>query len=425
MQGRIDIIISKLRKFLPHPFLNLFFVFVLLLILNRLAEVETNLGEISEDYSTTTQQTQQLQENYTEALFQEHIAVMEQRRLSLAKEQIEKEYEELKSGATSELLEQVESVYTQYQDAASKIDRNKALGLSTVSAEEAVFQWGTLFLGQEFDQLTQNISQTVQDLEQDYSTYLASLPTPTPLPPAPPSVSAQGYSYQTVSIDRGTFGVYVLKLPLSSVRVKTVAANGSDCTDNCPTKTLAEYVNENGGYAGIHGTYFCPPDYSSCAGKTNSYDFALFDSNANSWRNEHTLQWYNNGLAAFNNTTPIFYEDIQQYYFDYGNGGVTAGISNFPMLLIDSDVVVNESELTSYQRDVKGARGAIGVGETNIYLAVITNATVVDTAYVLQSLGIKHALNLDGGGSSALYVNGSYKVGPGRSLPNAIVLVTD
>jgi len=38
-------------------------------------------------------------------------------------------------------------------------------------------------------------------------------------------------------------------------------------------------------------------------------------------------------------------------------------------------------------------------------------------------LGVKYALNLDGGGSSALYLNGSYIVGPGRSLPNAVILV--
>ncbi len=48
---------------------------------------------------------------------------------------------------------------------------------------------------------------------------------------------------------------------------------------------------------------------------------------------------------------------------------------------------------------------------------------MVDAAYVMKALGAKDALNLDGGGSSALYLNGSYLVGPGRSLPNAIVLV--
>jgi exopolysaccharide biosynthesis protein len=46
----------------------------------------------------------------------------------------------------------------------------------------------------------------------------------------------------------------------------------------------------------------------------------------------------------------------------------------------------------------------------------------MDTAYVLQALGARDALNLDGGGTAAMWIGGGYKVGPGRLLPNAIVL---
>jgi len=41
---------------------------------------------------------------------------------------------------------------------------------------------------------------------------------------------------------------------------------------------------------------------------------------------------------------------------------------------------------------------------------------------VLQALGARDALNLDGGGTSAMFIGGGYTVGPGRLLPNAIVL---
>ena len=44
-------------------------------------------------------------------------------------------------------------------------------------------------------------------------------------------------------------------------------------------------------------------------------------------------------------------------------------------------------------------------------------------AYVFKTLGAKGALNLDTGGSTALYYNGRYVVGPGRQLPNAIIFV--
>ena len=49
-------------------------------------------------------------------------------------------------------------------------------------------------------------------------------------------------------------------------------------------------------------------------------------------------------------------------------------------------------------------------------------ASFADTAEVLKTLGLENAMNLDGGGSSALWFGG-YKIGPGRSLPTAIVLV--
>jgi len=41
---------------------------------------------------------------------------------------------------------------------------------------------------------------------------------------------------------------------------------------------------------------------------------------------------------------------------------------------------------------------------------------------VLQALGVKDALNLDGGGTAAMWIDGHYTVGPGRLLPNAVLL---
>jgi len=42
-------------------------------------------------------------------------------------------------------------------------------------------------------------------------------------------------------------------------------------------------------------------------------------------------------------------------------------------------------------------------------------------AYVFKALGAKSAINLDEGGSTALYYNGHYLDGPGRNIPNAII----
>ena len=122
---------------------------------------------------------------------------------------------------------------------------------------------------------------------------------------------------------------------------------------------------------------------------------------------------------TFNGSSAKFYKDTSTY----GNSKVTAALSNFPALVKDGNIVVNVKDLTSVQKNIKGLRGFIAVSDGYVYLGHVSNATVVDTAYVVRALGVKHALNLDGGGTAALYIDGSYKLGPGRSLPTAIVLV--
>jgi hypothetical protein len=169
----------------------------------------------------------------------------------------------------------------------------------------------------------------------------------------------------------------------------------------------------------MNGTYFCPPDYASCDGKANSYDFALYNSNVGKWLNESNIYALNLGLAGFNGSTPVFLNNSNTY----SGQAVTAGMVNFPSLLSAGEITINEASLTSYQKDVRGVRGAIGTDGSNVYLTLINSATVTDAAYVMKALGATYALNLDGGGSSALYIGGAYRVGPGRLLPNAIVLV--
>ena len=46
----------------------------------------------------------------------------------------------------------------------------------------------------------------------------------------------------------------------------------------------------------------------------------------------------------------------------------------------------------------------------NIFLGLVYNATVPEAAYAVRALGVKDALNIDGGGSSAMYINGKYVV---------------
>ena len=122
-------------------------------------------------------------------------------------------------------------------------------------------------------------------------------------------------------------------------------------------------------------------------------------------------------MMAFTSSSAVFYPQANTYS---GLSGLKAAIVNFPGLVHNGKNIVNNYSLTSAQL-TKGSRGGIGVKGSTVYLVVAQSATVKDLASVMLAIGVDHALNLDGGGSSALYYSGSYKVGPGRSLPNAVV----
>lgn len=226
-----------------------------------------------------------------------------------------------------------------------------------------------------------------------------------------------GYSFQTVDTSRGPFGVYVLKYALSDVTVRTVTANAIDCEADCPAQPLLEHLNQTGSFGGMNGSYFCPPDYAQCAGKVNSYDYAVYSSTLRTWLNEWALVSPENALVTISGRTLRFYRHV----YSYDRSPVDGAITNFPILLLGGAVVDTEAEQAAYQK-LRGTKGSIGTDGTYVYLSHVTNASMTEAAYALQALGILDAMNLDGGGSSALFTDREYKVGPGRQLPNAVVL---
>jgi hypothetical protein len=390
--------------------LKLIGVVVLALIISYQVYLGLTINKLNKTLSNVSKTQDNFSQNFSDDLFNDHLAVSSEINTQENLLSLQTELDKLKisdSGA------KIANLYKIYEDFQTKVTRNTNSKLDTTKVTESLNSWGQQLLAGELDTVESSMSSQITLLDTDYQKYLDSLPKPEPV------VSAAGYSYTTVDTEKGKFEVSLFKFAMSEVRIKTVAANSDNCKNDCPTKSLETYVTENGGFAGMNGTYFCPPDYSNCSGKTNSYDYGVFNSNKDKWLNKGALSWSKTGLFTFNGTSVKFYKKSS----DYGGGGVTAGISNYPSLLEGGDYVIKSEDLTSFQKDIRGPRGFIGIGGTNIYLGIVYGATVPEAAYAAKALGVKDALNIDGGGSSAMYIGGKYVVGPGRSLPNAIVIM--
>ncbi len=226
-----------------------------------------------------------------------------------------------------------------------------------------------------------------------------------------------GYSRQSVQTDSGTFAVDIIAADLGSTKVIVDTASDSDCANNCPVLPLAEYVSRSGATAGINGSFFCPGEYPSCAGKTNSFDTLLMNKNKKYFNSDNNV--YSTIPAA------IFSSGGARFVgrsLDWGRDtSVDAVIANYP-LLVSGDRLVYSGSANEPKFGGKGARSFIAAKGNSVYIGVVYNATMVDSAKVMQALGMRDAMNLDEGGSTALWYGG-YKAGPGRNIPNAVLFV--
>ncbi len=100
---------------------------------------------------------------------------------------------------------------------------------------------------------------------------------------------------------------------------------------------------------------------------------------------------------------------------------VDSVIANYPQLVTGGNVAYSENP-SEPKFGQKGARTFIAYKGNTVYIGVISNATMGDSAKVLHALGMNEALNLDEGGSTAFWFGG-YKFGPGRNIPNAVLFV--
>lgn len=249
---------------------------------------------------------------------------------------------------------------------------------------------------------------------------VVATPTPTPKPTLKPITGppGAGYTSGTVHTEKGDFTATILTVDLNSARMLTDTGNDGDCGNNCTVTTLQNYVNRNGGFVGVNGSYFCPASYAECASKSNSFDFPVYNSRLGHWVNGGNLSWNGRSIVYADGGGVHYLQNASSF-----SGGLTAGVVNYPGLVDNGNVQIDDSQsgLSDKQKTV-GTKVGIGIsGNKKVMIVIAYKVNMQQFAYVFKALGASGAMNLDSGGSTAMYYNGAYKAGPGREIPNAII----
>lgn len=259
-----------------------------------------------------------------------------------------------------------------------------------------------------------------EDLQKQKAAIAASQPSvggQTSQVPPTTSPPASGYQRVGANSEVGTFTVDMVAGDLNSTRVIVDTASSSDCVNDCPVLPLGDYIVRNGAIAGINGSYFCPASYPQCAGKTNSFDMLLMNKNKTYFNSTNNV-YSQVPVVVISGTSARFISHSQDWGRDIG---VDMVLANHPLMILNGQMVFGGN--SDPKQGSKGPRSFIASKGTTVYIGVVYNATVGEAAHALKALGMDNALNLDSGGSTALWANGRYFAGPGRAIPNAILFV--
>jgi tellurite resistance protein len=303
-------------------------------------------------------------------------------------------------------IHSIESTYSVTVAAYEELLKLKEISRDTKKFDDAFTNILTLLS-------KQNYATAASELTTFVTASTFTIPQNVPASNTPPG---SGFSQQTVNVDGSSYLVSIVAGDLGSTRVLVDTASGGDCKNDCPVLPLSDYVSRNGAYAGINGSYFCPADYPSCADKKNSFDTLLMNKNKVYFNSDNNV--YSTVPAV------IFLGGSVRFVgrsLDWGRDtGIDSMIANQPLLVSGGTVAFGGDG--DPKKGSKGSRSFVANKGNTVYIGVMYNVTVAEGALVMKALGMDNALNLDSGGSTALWAGG-YKAGPGRNIPNAILFV--
>ncbi|QQG42091.1 MAG: phosphodiester glycosidase family protein [Candidatus Woesebacteria bacterium] len=340
-------------------------------------------------------------------------------------QEINKELTDIKSAdpykTNTELKKQIDNIQKTFTHAVTIYEKlldlenppKEIKGLDTLFANILVLLGKQDYIGAEkgLDEISSKIAAEQARIA---ATSVAAIPKNVPVSTSVPNSGS--YSKQQVATDRGNFLVDIIAGDLGSTRVIVDTASDSTCANDCPVLPLATYVARNGAYAGVNGSYFCPSTYPTCAGKTNSFDLLLMNKNKTYFNSDNNVYSTNPGVI-FGGSYVRFVSAVSQWGRDTG---IDSMLSNYPLLVSGGNITFGGND--DPKQGSKGNRSFVANKGNTVYIGVAHNVTVAESAIVMKAMGMENALNLDSGGSTALWYGG-YKAGPGRDLPNVILFI--
>lgn len=242
--------------------------------------------------------------------------------------------------------------------------------------------------------------------------------------------SSYEYMKEVTTASGEDFYIDVVEVDLDDPELEIITDTASlkDCSENCPARSLGEFVLENDGFAGINATYF-----NTSNSKRNYYFFPVYNSETGDMINQDQLKYWTTGpMMAFDKENNFYYfkdsrefksvDHLEEIY----DTELQAALGNKPRLIEEGMNLLIDWELDDYQEKYKSRRSALAYqeeagGKGKLFLVVARQATVPDLADILKAMKIDYALNLDGGHSTSLFYNDEYMIGPGRDIPNALI----
>lgn len=313
-------------------------------------------------------------------------------------------------------ITQIKSLYKSLETTYELINDLRAQNTKTTDFDKRFAEIFNLIGQFKYSESSDKLKLLTIDLQKKTADLAAIPKIPVNVPVNNTAPTSAGSNRQTVDLNGTQYLVDIISADLSNTKIIVDTASNSTCGNNCPVDSLGAFAARSGAFAGINGPYFCPEAYPACAGKTNSFDTLLMNKNKVYFNSDNNV--YSSVPVAIFSSTSRFIEQSSQWGRDTSVDSVIAGQ---PLLVFNG--VSRFTDDGDIKKSGKGNRSFVGASGNTVYIGIVHNASVADAALVLTKMGINNAINLDSGGSTALWLNGKYLAGPGRNTPFGILFV--